>query len=312
MISGSMLIEIAKKSNFIVLAGMNDDSIKSLINTLKDTFVDKAFEDFDYIEMYGDEIDIELLAQNILAAPMVSEKKLIVIRNGVELSTAQCRDIDSIIADAADRVLTVIIYTDSSKYHRQIISRAKELFSNAQIAPLREKREMGIDDVMARAKDASVDISENTARRIESISQGNPDIVNNLVNTAWMMNDSQSFMNILTENSGFDISPVMHNEFLLHFSMSNAKKCFAVYRQLIKWHVISPDGLVVILLNRLQQMRDPGKNRYPFKMNSNKWNNSEIDKAYLLFYNVLRNFRTLRKEYATLLFEQTLLNTINS
>lgn len=312
MISGSRLIETAKKSNFIVLAGMNDDSIKPLINTLKETFVDKAFEDFDYIEMYGDEIDIEQLAQNILAAPMVSEKKLIVIRNGVELSPTQCRDIDSIMDDAADRVLMVIIYTDSSKYHRQIVSRAKELFSNAQIAQLREKREMGKDDVMARAREASVDISESTAGRIEHISQGNPDIVNNLVKTAWMMNDSQSFESILAENSGFDISPVMHNEFLMQFSMSNAKKCFNIYRQLIKWHVMSPDGLIVILLNRLQQMRYPGKNRYPIKMNANKWKNSEIDKAYLLFYNVLRNFRTLRKEYATLLFEQTLLNILNS
>lgn len=305
-------LKAAENNNFIVFAGTNDDGLKPTLIALREKYVEKAFDDFDYVEMYGDELDIEHFAQNILATPMMSEKKVIIIRNGNQLSPSQCREINALMDNAAERILAVIIYTDSSKYHYNVVKKAKEYFTNAYIVELRKRRELNTNDIVQRAAQAQIKISEKTARKMEFVSDGNPDIINNLISTAWMIGEEQSLDDILSDKSGFDIAPVMHNEFILHFSMCNAKKCFDVYRQLIKWHVLSPDGLIIILMNHLQNMKRPPRNRSEKRMNPEKWTNAEIDKAYFLFYNVLRNFRTLRREYAVLVFEQVLVNVLNA
>ncbi len=312
MINKESVLKITDKNNFLVFAGTNEDNIKSILSAIKDKYVDPSFEDLDYIEIYGDEFNMEEFSQSAMAMPMISAKKVIVVRNAVRLSSADAKDLNKIAESMSESVVLVLIYVDPNKYHSQIVRQSEDLFQNAKIILMARERQLTFDDIRVISSEKNLNLSENAIRRILDISDSNPDIAMNLLNTAWMLNNNESFDSMIEDKSGFEIYPTMHNEFLNFFSMYQKEKCFEFYRRLIKWHVISPEGLIMILLSHIEKMKKSACGNGNIRYNKNKWNLSEIDRAYYLFYNVLRNFRTIKKEYAILSFEQVLLNVLKA
>ncbi len=301
------------KSNFIVFAGCSDEGIRETIKSIKKKYVDDAFKDLDYFEMFGDEFDNEIFSSYILSPPMISEKKMIVIKNGIRLSVSQMRSINELAKDTDNNIILIIVITDRSKLQWEIISRVESGFSDAVIIKTRAKETLSINDVKTKSIELGLSLTNSGISKIMEISDSNRYVIDNILITGWMTNDDVVFEQMLSDKYAFETSPAMYLDFLNLFMEKNKKKCFTMYRKLTKWNIISIDGLVGLIMNRLEKIKKAITfgNSSSNQMKNGNWNISEIDKTYFLFYNVLRKFRTINKKYAALYFEQVLLYVLN-
>ncbi|MCK4523646.1 hypothetical protein KAU15_01860 [candidate division WOR-3 bacterium] len=301
------------RSNFIVFAGCSDEGIRETIKSIKKRYVDDAFKDLDYFEMFGDEFDNEIFSSYILSPPMISEKKIIVIRNGIRLSVSQMRSINELAKDTDNNIILIIVITDRSKLQWEIISRVESGFSDAVIIKTRAKETLSINDVKTKSIELGLSLTNSGISKIMEISDSNRYVIDNILITGWMTNDDAVFEQMLSDKYAFETSPAMYLDFLNLFMEKNKKKCFIMYRKLTKWNIISIDGLVGLIMNRLEKIKKAITfgNSSSNQIKNESWSISEIDKTYFLFYNVLRKFRTINKKYAALYFEQVLLYVLN-
>ncbi len=302
------------KSNFIIFAGCSDDGIRDTIKSIKKRYVDDAFKDLDYFEMFGDEFDNEIFSSYILSPPMISEKKMIVIKNGIRLSHSQMRSINELAKDTDNNIILIIVITDRSKLQWEIISRVESGFSDALIIKTKAKETLSINDIKTKSIELGLSLTNSGISKIMEISDSNRYVIDNILTTGWMTNDDTVFEQMLSDEYAFETSPAMYLDFLNLFMEKNKRKCFIMYRKLTKWNIISIDGLISLIMNRLEKIKKAITfgNSYKNQIKNKNWSISEIDKTYFLFYNVLRKFRTINKKYAALYFEQVLLYVLNN
>ncbi len=301
------------KSNFVIFAGCSDEGVRETIKSIKKKYVDDAFADLDYFEMFGDEFDNEIFSSYILSPPMISEKKMIVIKNGIRLSLNQMRNINELAKDTLSNIILLIVITDRSQLQWEIISRVEAGFDDAVIIKTKTKETLNINDVKSKSIEFGLSLTMSGIRKIMEISDSNRYVIDNILTTGWMTNDDSAFEQMLSDEYAFETSPAMYLDFLNLFVEKNKQKCFIMYRKLTKWNIISIDGLIGLIMNRLEKIRKTVTFYKPYsnQIKSENWNISEIDKTYFLFYNVLRKFRTINKKYAALYFEQVLLYVLN-
>ncbi len=302
------------RSNFVIFAGCSDEGIRETIKSIKKRYVDDAFKDLDYFEMFGDEFDNEIFSNYILSPPMISEKKMIVIKNGIKLNLNQMRIINELAKDTDDNIILIIVITDRSKLQWEIISRVEAGFSDAFLIKTKAKDTLSINDIKNKSIELGLSLTSNGIKKIMEISDSNRYVIDNILITGWMTNEDAIFEQMLSDKHAFETSPAMYLDFLNLFMGKNKQKCFVMYRKLTKWNIISMDGLVSMIMNRLEKIKKAivFGNSYSNQMKSENWNITEIDKTYFLFYNVLRKFRTINKKYAALYFEQVLLDVLNN
>ncbi len=123
---------IIQDSAYIVVSGNTTAGVPDLVKTARDRFVDPAFTDTDYIEIYADDFNEEDFSNSALSMPMLSEKKVIVIRNASSLKKTQAEFIDELMSVNMVSTVLIIVYADEMQQAAENIRKAKSWFPSAK------------------------------------------------------------------------------------------------------------------------------------------------------------------------------------
>ena len=127
-------LNLARKNNYIAVAGTHYDGIQALIDILKKEFISEGFEDFDFVKIYADSIDIEDAVSRSLSPPFISKRKVIIVKNPDTLSKTNADELDDVFSSLDDKSLAVILFIDEfAGSVKNIIKEIEERFSKATI-----------------------------------------------------------------------------------------------------------------------------------------------------------------------------------
>ena len=325
---------IIQDSAYIVVSGNTTAGVPDLVKTARDRFVDPAFTDTDYIEIYADDFNEEDFSNSALSMPMLSEKKVIVIRNASSLKKTQAEFIDELMSVNMVSPVLIIVYADEMQQAAENIRKAKSWFPSAKRIEKKRYDEVSNDDIEEMAHFYGIKLGSTQINRLKIVSMGNAETVKNVLGICWMSNNLNPIENSTEEMGIIENIPVLHYKYL-ETLMERKKQCIDLYKNIIKWKVMNLDGVIMITLSKIAEKRQiimayqtggahaveeaSGNKGSPVFYYANRhnqkicklWSLFEMDNVYNLFYGILREARTVKREHAELLFEQAVIKAIN-
>lgn len=322
---------IIETGSYIVICGNSTAGVPDIIHTAKTRYVDKAFEDTDYIEIYADDFAEEDFSNHAASMPMISEKKVIVIRNASSLRKNQAEFIDN-MSDSMANIMLIIVYADEMQQANENVRKAKTYFRKAVFIEKKRYDSVSDDDVENIAHMYGMELNRTQISSLKAASLGNAETVRNILGICWMTGD----MNMLRENPGnegiIENVPVLHYRFL-EMLLERNPSCIEIYKNLIKWKVMNLDSIIILVLSKIaekrqivaayaeggedavRQLSGPNSPAFRFTYAHNKkiyqlWSLFDMDNVYNLFYGILRQARTVKREHAEMLFEQAVIKAI--
>ena len=321
----------------VVIAGNNPDEAKPLIKRMKEQYIDPGFNEFDFLELYGDDIEIEELSNTLLSIPMVSSRRIVVILKGFSITESQATDIRHTVDEMPECNTLIINYADEESTYSSNMREAARMFPDGKF--IKTYRQDTVDEGFVRRSmnEKGIELSNDSIETIMHISNGDRIIADNLTKIAWMVNSNDVFRHIVDDKTTFDSAPFMHYDFLSSFFLKNTNRCFTFYRKLVKWNVLDEDRIVMMLLSNIKKtmtlkfnyeridkesidLTIPVKNKKSRKYSElkrekeiilSKWGMDDLEYAYCRIYDVLRKFRTIPRKFAILNFEETLIDILN-
>lgn len=332
--------EIAQGSNYILVCGNTNDGVSAAIEHFKKKYISPGFEDFDFVEYFGDDLIVEDFANRLLSPPMMSEKKVIIIKNSSSISKSNGIEIDRICADIDSMALLIVFSTDENAVSfRETMESGTERFPNAKLIKIYKEERTRSSDLKERLtvylKGKMMNLEGGMMDRLLEKTDYDLNFAYNIINLAYMKNDGKVIDNFLADESGFDYFLLFTYEIERYFFLKNAEKTVDYYEKCVKWKMMNSDGIVLMLMRKLEDFSklkkdyETSTNRTEFyktrlqlypnihtkKISEKdesfkKWKYDEITAAYDELYLLLRDLRTYSNDYANLLVQETLLKII--
>ncbi|MGE3062607.1 MAG: hypothetical protein AB7T10_03140 [bacterium] len=303
---------LVKNCSYIAIAAIQHDGIPTLIEELKKEYVAEGFEDFDFVEIFGDTTSIEDAVSRSMAPPMVSKRKLIILKNPDSLTKAGYEEIDKTFSALEKDSLAVVLSIDEfAGSMKNIMRTTEEKFPGAKIYQHSVAKAGARDEMRKFIKEKNLQISDKTSDELMERCGGNVNNILNILNMRYISGEDN-----ITE---FDVETLVDVDFTQNlqykiadsFFRRNKRQTMEAVEKVIKWNVMNIDGIVLLLMREIEKVRNPFKNESGFSNNeAKKWNDRELDFAFDNFYNLLRDLRTYSNSFSNILLQQCIINIL--
>ncbi|HAV92467.1 TPA: hypothetical protein DCW38_04725 [candidate division WOR-3 bacterium] len=305
-------IKLAQKSNYIAVAGTHNDGIHSLIEILKKEFISEGFEDFDFIDIYADTVDIEDAVNRVLAPPFISKRKVIILRNPDSLSKNNAEELNKAFLSLDERSLAVILYIDEfAGSTKNIMKSIEERFKGADIYQHVVVRAGAKDEIDLFLKERNLKLSD---KKIAELLEKTNSSLNNALNilNMWYISNDDSIINEILENAfDLDFSQTLQYKISDAFFRRDKRLAIEIADKVVKWNIMNIDGIVLMLMWEIEKARNPFNNKSGFSNNeAKKWRIDELDSAFEKLYMLLRDLRSHSNSFSELLIQQNIINIL--
>ncbi|MDD3804379.1 MAG: hypothetical protein PHW02_08365 [bacterium] len=303
-------LQLAENCSYIAVTAIQHEGIIHLIDKLKKEYIAEGFEDFDFVEIFGDTTTTEDAVSRSMAPPMVSKRKLIVLKNPEFLSKNAAEEIDRTFASFDKSSIAIIVCIDEFAGSMKNVTRsAEERFPSAKIYQHTVQRSGAREEMRKFIKDRKMQIPDKTAEILLERCGGNINNVLNILNMRYISGEESV--------SDFDVESLVDVDFSqnLQYKVSDnffrrdRKNTMEALDKVIKWNVMNIDGIVLLLMREIEKVRNPFRNDSGFSNNeAKKWKERELDAAFENFYALLRDLRTYSGAYSEMLLRQCIIN----
>jgi len=306
------LKRLASTGSYIAIAAVRHDGIPQIIDELKKEYVAEGFEDFDYVEIFGDSTQTEDAVSRSMAPPMISKRKLIVLKNPEALSKSGAEEINKTFSALDGTSLAVIVSVD--EFAGSIKNATKEIeerFPGAKVYQHLASRGNGREEMRSFVKEKNLRVSETALERLFEKCDGNMNNIINILNMRYISGEE--------EIADFDVETLVDMDFSQNlqyrisdnFFRRDARASLDSVEKVIKWNVMNIDGIVLLLMREIEKVRNPFRNEYGFVNNEAKrWKAGELDSAFEMLYLLLRDLRTYSGAFSSMLLQQCIINII--
>jgi len=305
-------LNLARKNNYIAVAGTHYDGIQALIDILKKEFISEGFEDFDFVKIYADSIDIEDAVSRSLSPPFISKRKVIIVKNPDTLSKTNADELDDVFSSLDDKSLAVILFIDEfAGSVKNIIKEIEERFSKATIYKHLVVREGSKIEIKNFLMERNLKLSENKCTELLERTHGTLNNALNILNMWYISGDDSIIDEILNDEFNMDFSQILQYKISESFFKRNKGLTIEIIDRVLKWNIMNIDGIVLMLMREIEKVRNPFMFETGFVNNeAKKWKIENLDYAFENLYILLRDLRTNSSAYAELLIQEKIISIL--
>lgn len=303
------LLTLSENKNFFVISGNYYEDIKVILQKLKEKYITPGAEDFDYFEFYIQDSEEEDFYNKILTPPLMSSKKIFVLKDGLKISKKFAEQINELTKNLDRDVLFLILCIDEEELSPYELKRNSEKKFNGAThlyfeSDPRFQKSINLKRIVRFAKEREIDIDDIIAQKLLDFTDGNIYSVFNIINSAYMNGDmiTLDYVENLHEKVEFYDSYIF--DFLNSLSDKKLKNTILSYRKCLEWKLLTNDGLIMMLLKQFSEAKKNDKSRFK------NWNEKVLKQSFEMVYNLLRDLRRFNQRYGTILVEETLIKII--
>lgn len=303
------ILNLSENNKLFVISGNFLGDVKEDIKLIKERYVSKGFEDFDYTEIYIDEIDEQEIYNKILTPPFVSEKKIIVIKDGLKISKKLAEEIENLLEDTVLKTLLIILCIDEESFTpyeikknvEQKFKKALHFYSEADPKYLKN---ITFQRIKNYALEREMFLDDNVIKQLIDFTDGNIYSIYNMINMSYMEGNPLKLQNAENLKNNVEFYDAYIFDFLKSFSDRDLEGTLNSYRKCLEWKIITNDGLVLLLLKQISEQREDYKNRFK------NWDQMMLKKSFETLYNLLKDIRKYNTRFAKILVEESIIRII--
>ena len=306
------LLKLALKSSYIAVAGTHHDGIQALIESIKKEYITDGFEDFDFVEIYADSIDIEDAVNRSMSPPMVSKRKVIIVKNPDSLSKANAEELDNVFSSLDEKSLAVILFIDEfAGSVKSVMKTIEERFSKASVYQHVVVRAGAKDEMKKFLKERNLSLSEAKCDELLEKTHGTLNNALNILNMWYISGDDAIINEILTDGFDLDFSQTLQYKISDAFFRRDKALTIDIIDKVLKWNIMNIDGIVLMLMREIEKARNPSGFQFGFVNNEAKrWRIESLAYAFDSLYLLLRELRTKSSAYSELLIQENIINIL--